>query len=161
MAIENGKVVTLHYTLYDAIDNRQIEDSRDGEPMAYLHGTNNIIAGLEKALAGKEEGAQVDVTLDAADAYGEYNPELFQRISRKYLKHAGKLQSGQTVTVQTDDGPRMVTVLKVGLKTVDIDANHPLAGKALRFVIDISEVRDASAEEQAHGHAHGPGGHHH
>ncbi|EKF73201.1 peptidyl-prolyl cis-trans isomerase [Alcanivorax hongdengensis A-11-3] len=161
MAIENGKVVTLHYTLYDATDASQIEDSRDGEPMAYLHGANNIIAGLEKALAGKEEGEQVDVTLEPADAYGEYNPELFQRISRKYLKHAGKLMPGKTVTVSTDEGPRMVTVLKIGLKTVDIDANHPLAGKSLRFVLDITEVRDATDEEKAHKHAHGPGGHHH
>ncbi|MAX56032.1 MAG: peptidylprolyl isomerase [Alcanivoracaceae bacterium] len=162
MTIENGKVVTLHYQLFNAEDGSEIENSNEtGEPMAYLHGYNNIIAGLEKALEGKGVGEQVDVTVEAKEAYGEYDNTLFQRISRKYLKHAGKLVPGKVVTVSTEEGPRMLTVLKVGLKTVDVDANHPLAGKALRFVVDITDIRDASDEEKAHKHAHGVGGHQH
>ena len=162
MTIENGKVVTLHYQLFNAEDGSEIENSNQtGEPMAYLHGYNNIIAGLEKALEGKGVGEQVDVTVEAKEAYGEYDNTLFQRISRKYLKHAGKLVPGKVVTVSTDEGPRMLTVLKVGLKTVDVDANHPLAGKALRFVVNITDIRDASDEEKAHKHAHGVGGHQH
>ena len=162
MTIENGKVVTLHYQLFNAEDGSEIENSQSsGEPMAYLHGYNNIIAGLESALEGKSVGEQVDVTIEPKDAYGEYDNTLFQRISRKYLKHAGKLTPGKGVTVSTEEGPRMLTVLKVGLKTVDVDANHPLAGKALRFVVDITEIRDASEEEIAHKHAHGVGGHQH
>ena len=132
MTIENDKVVTLHYSLFNADDGSEIENSREtGEPMAYLHGYNNIIKGLESALAGKAVGDEVDVTVSPADAYGEYDNTLFQRISRKYLKHAGKLSPGKVVTVSTDEGPRMLTVLKVGLKTVDVDANHPLAGQWL------------------------------
>jgi len=162
MTIENGKVVTLHYQLFNAEDGSEIENSNEtGEPMAYLHGYNNIIAGLEKALEGKGVGEQVDVTVEAKEAYGEYDSTLFQRISRKYLKHAGKLVPGKVVTVSTEEGPRMLTVLKVGLKTVDVDANHPLAGKALRFVVNITDIRDASDEEKAHKHAHGVGGHQH
>ena len=162
MTIENGKVVTLHYQLFNAEDGSEIENSNEtGEPMAYLHGYNNIIAGLEKALEGKGVGEQGDVTVEAKEAYGEYDNTLFQRISRKYLKHAGKLVPGKVVTVSTEEGPRMLTVLKVGLKTVDVDANHPLAGKALRFVVDITDIRDASDEEKAHKHAHGVGGHQH
>ncbi|MCK0154451.1 peptidylprolyl isomerase [Alcanivorax sp. S6407] len=162
MTIEKGKVVTLHYQLFNAEDGSEIENSQStGEPMAYLHGYNNIIAGLESALEGKSSGEQVDVTIEAKDAYGEYDNTQFQRISRKYLKHAGKLTPGKVVTVSTDEGPRMLTVLKVGLKTVDVDANHPLAGKALRFVVDITDIRDASEEEIAHKHAHGVGGHSH
>jgi len=162
MTIENGKVVTLHYQLFNAEDGSEIENSNEtGEPMAYLHGYNNIIAGLEKALEGKGVGEQVDVTVEAKEAYGEYDNTLFQRISRKYLKHAGKLVPGKVVTVSTEEGPRMLTVLKVGLKTVDVDANHPLAGKALRFVVNITDIRDASDEEKAHKHAHGVGGHQH
>ena len=65
------------------------------------------------------------------------------------------------VTVSTDEGPRMLTILKVGLKTVDVDANHPLAGKALRFVVEITDIRDATDDEKAHKHAHGVGGHQH
>ena len=95
MTIENGKVVTLHYQLFNAEDGSEIENSNQtGEPMAYLHGYNNIIAGLEKALEGKGVGEQVDVTVEAKEAYGEYDNTLFQRISRKYLKHAGKLVPG-------------------------------------------------------------------
>ena len=110
MTIENGKVVTLHYQLFNAEDGSEIENSNEtGEPMAYLHGYNNIIAGLEKALEGKGVGEQVDVTVEAKEAYGEYDNTLFQRISRKYLKHAGKLVPGKVVTVSTEEG---LTVLK-------------------------------------------------
>ena len=162
MTIENGKVVTLQYSLFNADDGSEIESSREtGEPMAYLHGYNNIIKGLEAALEGKDTGDEVDVTISPEDAYGEYNNELFQRISRKYLKHAGKLEPGKVVTVSTDEGPRMLTVLKVGLKAVDVDANHPLAGKSLRFVVEITDIRDATDDEKAHKHAHGVGGHQH
>jgi FKBP-type peptidyl-prolyl cis-trans isomerase SlyD len=137
MTIENDKVVTLHYSLFNADDGSEIENSREtGEPMAYLHGYNNIIKGLESALAGKAVGDEVDVTVSPADAYGEYDNTLFQRISRKYLKHAGKLAPGKVVTV-------------------------PLAGKSLRFVVEITDIRDASEEEKAHKHAHGVGGHQH
>ena len=82
MTIENGKVVTLQYSLFNADDGSEIESSREtGEPMAYLHGYNNIIKGLEAALEGKNTGDEVDVTISPEDAYGEYNNELFQRIS--------------------------------------------------------------------------------
>lgn len=162
MNIEKDKVVTLHYQLFNAEDNSEIEDSKaTGEPMAYLHGHNNIVKGLEAALEGKAAGDEVDVTLTPEQGYGDYDNTLFQRISRKYLKHAGKLSRGQVVTVQTEEGPRMLTVLKVGLKMVDVDANHPLAGKSLRFVVNVTDVRDATEDEISHKHAHGVGGHQH
>lgn len=161
MMIENDSVVTLHYQLFDSTDDTLIEDSRDDQPMAYLHGHGNIVAGLEQALAGKEAGESLTVTLAPAQAYGDYKPDLHQRLSRKYVKHAGKLLPGKPITLNTREGPRRVTVIKAGLKTVDIDANHPLAGKHLRFQVDIITVREASDEEKAHKHAHGVGGHQH
>ncbi|HBC19176.1 MAG TPA: peptidylprolyl isomerase, partial [Alcanivorax sp.] len=79
MTIENDKVVTLHYSLFNADDGSEIENSREtGEPMAYLHGYNNIIKGLESALTGKAVGDEVDVTVSPEDAYGEYDNTLFQ-----------------------------------------------------------------------------------
>lgn len=161
MPIEKNKVVTLHYTLFNADDDREIERSTEQAPLIYLHGANNILAALETALAGKNEDDAVTVTLEAEDAYGHHDDGLHQRLSAKYLKHAGKLTPGKVVRVQTEQGARMVTVLKVGLKTVDVDANHPLADQRLRFEMTVASVRDASAEEIAHGHAHGPGGHSH
>lgn len=161
MPIEKNKVVTLHYTLFNADDGREVERSGDDAPLTYLHGANNILAALEKALLGKNEGDDVSVTLEAREAYGERDETLFQRLSAKYLKHAGKLTPGKVVTVQTEQGPRRVTVVKTGLKTVDVDANHPLAGQRLRFEMTVASVRDASAEEISHRHVHGPGGHQH
>jgi len=159
MTIEAGKVVQFHYDLY--INDKQIESSRKGEPMAYLHGAKNIISGLEDALAGQQAGAHVEATISPEQGYGLREDNRIQRISAKYLKHAGKLKAGMQVQVSTDQGNRLVTVVKVGLKTVDVDGNHPLAGETLRFVVDIVDIRDASAEEKAHGHAHGVGGHQH
>jgi FKBP-type peptidyl-prolyl cis-trans isomerase SlyD len=161
MPIEKNKVVTLRYTLFNADDDREIERSTEQAPLTYLHGAGNILAALETALAGKEQGDAVTVTLEAEDAYGRRDDSLRQRLSAKYLKQAGKLAPGKVVRVQTEQGPRMVTVIKVGLKTVDVDANHPLAGQRLRFEMTVTSVRDASAEEIAHGHVHGPGGHSH
>lgn len=160
MTIEKGKVVQFHYDLF-AADGKQIESSRDRDPMAYLHGYNNVIPGLEAAFEGKNAGDHFEVTLAPADAYGERLPNLQQRVSIKYFKHAGKLKPGMHVQANTDQGARMVTILKVGLKTVDVDGNHPLAGESLRFVVDVVDLRDGSDEEKEHGHAHGVGGHHH
>ncbi|AJD48743.1 peptidyl-prolyl cis-trans isomerase [Isoalcanivorax pacificus W11-5] len=159
MQIENGKVVSFHYQLFGE-DGSLIEKTED-QPTLYLHGASNMISGVEQALAGRAAGEHFEITLSPEQAYGERKEEMTQRVSAKYLRHAGKLRPGMQVPVQTDEGQRWVTVLKVGLKTVDVDANHPLAGRTLRFVIDVVDVRDATQEEISHGHAHGPGGHHH
>ena len=159
MKIEAGKVVQFHYNLF--IDNQPIENSRDSDPMSYLHGAGNIISGLENALAGHQPSDHVEVTVTPGQGYGLREDNRIQRVAIKHLQYSGKLKPGLRVQISTDQGPRPVTVVKVGLKFVDVDGNHPLAGKTLHFVIDIVAVRDASVEEIAHGHAHSIGGHHH
>lgn len=79
----------------------------------------------------------------------------------KHLATQGKLVPGQVVAVRTDKGLRRVVVQKVGKFNVDVDLNHPLAGKTLVYEVEVVAVRDASAEELAHGHVHGVGGHQH
>jgi len=160
MQIEKGAVVTFYYTLSDTAGNT-IETNKDGEPAVYLHGAGNIVPKLEEAFGGKQSGDSFQVTLAAADAYGEYQANAVQRVPAKYLKHAGKLSVGQAVQLNTKDGAQLVTVVKVGKFSVDVDTNHPLAGQILNYAIEVADVRSASEEEQAHGHAHGPGGHHH
>lgn len=161
MQIEKNKVVTFHYRLNDA-DGPQIESSEGNEPMAYLHGHHGIIRGLEEAMAGKQPGDQFSVTLPPDKAYGPRYDNLQQRIPIKHLlSRSKKLHAGQVVSVNTKQGARDVTIIKVGKFNVDIDSNHPLAGKTLVFAIDIVDVRDATKEEIAHGHAHGAGGHQH
>ena len=157
MKIEDGKVVSFHYKLKDET-GEQIESSHESQPMAYLHGSRNIIPGLEGAMAGHEEGDAFEVTVEPAEAYGEYNENNIQRIPAKHFKDPRRLEPGQLVSMQTKNGPIQATVKKVGRFNIDVDANHPLAGKALTFEVEITEIRDATEEEVSHGHVHGPGG---
>jgi len=160
MQVENGAVVSFYYTLSDT-DGKTIETNRDDDPAVYLHGASNIVPKLEAAFDGRKSGDQFAVALAAADAYGELKANSIERVPAKYLKHAGKLRPGQAVELNTKDGSTLVTVVKVGKFSVDVDTNHPLAGQALNYAIEIVDVRAATEEEQAHGHAHGVGGHHH
>jgi FKBP-type peptidyl-prolyl cis-trans isomerase SlyD len=129
--------------------------------LSYLHGTGSIIPGLEQELEGKEVGDQFEVTLAAQDAYGERNEELQKNVPIAEFKHITNLDLGMQLQVQAEAGPMVVTVAEITDKFVTLDANHPLAGMALTFDVTVREVREATAEELAHGHVHGPGGHHH
>lgn len=161
MQIEKDKVVQFHYTLTEP-GTDFTESSRSDHPVAYLHGHDNILSGMEAALAGKQAGNTVSVTLPPEEAYGLRDPSLTQKVSVKHLQgNKRTLKAGDIAWVQTENGPRQVTVIKPGMKLAEVDINHPLAGKTLTFDIEVVSVRDATEEERAHGHAHGDGGHHH
>ncbi|MEZ5571578.1 MAG: peptidylprolyl isomerase [Halioglobus sp.] len=160
MQIGPETVVTFHYTLRDE-SGKQLETSYGGDPAAYLHGANNIIPGLESAMAGHTSGDTFSTTVKPEDAYGLRNPERVQRVPIKHLAYRGKLKAGDVVQLSTNDGMRAVTVTKAGRHSADVDTNHPLAGQTLVFDIEVVEARAASAEELSHGHVHGVGGHHH
>lgn len=159
MPIEKDRVVTFHYRL--SVNGEQLEDSHEGEPLSYLHGHSNIIPGLENEMAGKNAGDSFTATIPPELAYGARRDDAVARVQMKHVLTKGRLQPGQPIMVNTEHGPRQVRVLKPGKFVVDVDANHPMAGATLNFAIDIVEVREASAEELAHGHVHGAGGHHH
>jgi FKBP-type peptidyl-prolyl cis-trans isomerase SlyD len=160
MQISKNTVASFHYVLSDKA-GEQLETSRDDEPTSYLHGAGNIIRGLEAALKDHSAGDTLSVELAPEHGYGLRQDNLQQRVPIKHLTFQGKLRAGMIVQLNTDKGRRSVTVLKAGRHSADIDANHPLAGQHLCFNIEILEVRAASAEELAHGHAHGVGGHQH
>ena len=160
MRIQSGRVVRMHYTLRDE-DGATIETSRGRDPLAYLHGTGQLIAGLEKALDGSEAGLQTAVTVGPKDAYGEKDPAAVIRAAREDFPPEIELAPGVEVQAETPDGPITFTVVSVDEKEAVLDANHPLAGKTLTFDVEVLEVRPATAEEMEHGHVHGPGGHHH
>lgn len=159
MKIQKDSVVRFHYTVGE-VGQPANESSNGGEPLAILIGHNNIIPGLEKAMEGREAGEKFEVDVPAAEAYGERREGLTQRIPKKHFGEQ-RLMPGMQVVLQTNFGPRAVTIEKVGMSVVDVDLNHPMAGKALHFDIEIVEVREASAEEVEHGHVHGDGGHQH
>jgi len=160
MTVEEKKIVSFHYTLTDA-DGKQIESSREHEPMSYLHGGSNIIPGLERAMAGHKEGDEFSVTVQPEDAYGVRSVANIQRVPLKRLGKIARPKVGQVLGLQTNQGPVQVTVTKVGRFNIDVDANHPLSGQVLTFAVEVMSVRDATEEELSHGHAHGAGGHDH
>ena len=162
MKIEKNTVATFHYRLLNT-EGVELESSNKNEPMAALIGAyGSVLPAVEEALMAKEEGDKVSITLPPERAYGLKKDDAIQRIPIKHLlTPKKKLKVGQNVKVNTQQGAKDATVVKVGKFNVDIDTNHPLAGQTVTFEIDITEVREAIAEEVSHGHAHGVGGHHH
>ena len=160
MQAEKGKVVSIHYIVSEEPGD-EIESSHGRDPMPFLLGHGNIIPGLDKAIAGHSAGDKFDVVVTPDEAYGQRREDFVQRVAKKYFRDAEHLKPSMATLLSTKDGPRSVTVLKIGSSVVDVDLNHPLAGKTLRFAVEITDVRYATEEELAHGHAHGPQGHHH
>jgi FKBP-type peptidyl-prolyl cis-trans isomerase SlyD len=160
MSIAQNSVVTLHYTLKDDA-GEVIDSSREGDPIAYLHGHGNLVPGLERELEGKNTGDKINVSVTPDQGYGEYDKNLLQQVPRRAFQGIGKVTVGMRLHAQTPQGPRAVTVTRIVGDMVTIDANHPLAGKNLNFDVEITDVRAATEEELSHGHVHGEGGHHH
>ena len=160
-AIAAGHVVTLHYRL--TLDDGSIADeSFGGEPLVYLHGANNIVPGLERQLTGKQAGEKCDVTVPAAEGYGEFDPAAEQTVPRNAFPANAQVQPGVAFQARGRNGqPQTVWVRAVKDDQVVVTSNHPMAGQSLNFAIEIVDVRRATAEEKSHGHVHGPGGHHH
>ncbi|WP_417593902.1 FKBP-type peptidyl-prolyl cis-trans isomerase [Oceanospirillum sp.] len=160
MGISKDKVVQFYYTLKDEA-GQTLEKNVGADPVAYLHGHKNMMPGVEKALEGREAGEEFTVTLPPEETYGVRRENSEQRVPVKHLMGAKKWKPGMMAVVQTEQGQRQVTVIKVGKFMVTVDTNHPMAGKTLTFDMIVADVRDATSEEIAHGHAHGIGGHHH
>ena len=158
MHISKDTVVTLSYQVRDA-QGKLLEASE--QPMAYLHGGyGNTFEKIEAALEGQTVGFATTVELAPADAFGERDEGLVQTISKADFPPGVKV--GGTLRGVADDGhERIFTVVKIKGPQVIIDGNHPHAGKVLKFALQVLDVRAASAEEVAHGHAHGEHGHHH
>src|ERR1700761_6927877 len=142
MKAGKDKVVSLHYTL--TVDGEKVESSLDrNEPLWVLLGHGQLIPGLEKALEDHEAGENLQVEVTAAEGYGERQPGMTQRVPKKYFQQAAKLKPGMsTVLALKEGGHRVVVVEKVGMTTVDVDLNHPMAGKTLNFAGPVNEGGD-------------------
>jgi FKBP-type peptidyl-prolyl cis-trans isomerase SlyD len=157
MKAGKDKVIALHYTL--TVDGEKVESSHDrDEQLWVLLGHGQLIPGLEAALEGHEAGDTLQAEIAAVDGYGERQEGQIQRMSKKYFPQADRLRPGMVTLLKLKEGgQRAVTVHKVGMSAIDVDLNHPMAGKTLHFDVDVGEVRDATEEELQHGHAHPPG----
>ena len=156
MQITKHKVASIHYTLTDN-DGKILDSSSGREPLTYIQGIGNLIPGMEEGLEGKAKGEKLSLKISPEKGYGVKDEALTQRVPRTAF-------GGQEVKVgmqfQTNQGG-VVTVTHVGLSEITVDANHPLAGVELNFAVEIMDIRLATEDEIAHGHVHGPGGHHH
>jgi len=152
--IADNCVVSIHYTLTDDAGNI-IDSSAGSEPMSYIQGLGHIIAGLERALAGKAAGETLKVVVQPEDAYGTIDPDLIQTLPRAAFSGIDTIEVGMEFQAQADDNHIQYVVVKdVTDDEVTVDSNHALAGKVLHFDVSIEGVREADEEEIAHGHVH-------
>jgi len=152
--VQANCVVSIHYRLTDE-SGEELDSSAGQDPLSYLHGTDSLIPGLETALTGQAAGDKLQVTVQPADAYGDVNPELVQTVPISAFDTPENVKAGVQFQAQGPDGQvQLITVQEVTDDGVTINANHPLAGQVLHFDVTIEAVREASAEEIAHGHVH-------
>ena len=158
MIITKDTVVTLNYKVAER-NGKLIEQTT--EPMAYLHGGyDNTLPKIEEALEGQSAGYSVTLDLNPEDAFGERDESLVRTIPKSEFPPGVKV-GGQLEGRNEDGSPRIFHVMKIKGAEVHLDGNHPLAGRALKFTIKVTDVRPAIAEEIAHRHVHGAHGHHH
>ena len=152
----------MHYTLKD--NSGEVLDSSEGkEPLAFIKGIGNIIVGLEEELEGKAVGDKISATVAPEKGYGVRNEENVHVVPLSGFQADGeeKLVEGMQVRVETNEGVSIADVAKIDGEEVTLDLNHPLADETLHFDVEVVDIREATKEELEHGHAHGPGGHHH
>ncbi len=159
MQITDKTAVSFHYTLTNN-GGEQLDCSVGEEPLVYLHGTGNIIPGLEEALTGKKAGDKLNVTIQPEKAYGVIDPAMNQIVSRKMFEGMD-IEVGMQFHADVNFGSGVITIAEINGDEITIDGNHPLAGEVLNFDVEIIDVREATAEELAHGHVHGHGCDHH
>jgi len=157
--MSNPRVVAFHYSLIDPNGNL-IDSTEGGEPFHYMEGMGQMIPGLESQMTGLKKGDKRTLQVSHGQAYGERDETLVMEVPRDKFP-AQDIQIGDRFQVGNTPGGPPMTVADFNDKTVTLDGNHPLAGVDLTFQVEVVETREATAEEVAHGHAHGPDGHHH
>ncbi len=158
MQISDNTAVTIHYTLTNNAGEK-LDSSIGNDPLVYLHGAGNIISGLEDALSGKTMGDTFSVTIEPENAYGEKRADMIQVVSKDMFEGM-PLEEGMQFQAEVSHGPGIITVVQIEGDEVTIDGNHPLAGEALTFDVEVVDIRVATEDEISHGHIHGSGCHH-
>jgi FKBP-type peptidyl-prolyl cis-trans isomerase SlyD len=159
MKIGKEKVVSIHYTLKDN-EGTTIDSSVGDQPLLYIHGIGNLIPGMEEGLEGKVKGDKLEIKVRPEKGYGIRDERMVQKLPRSAFGDQ-KVEVGMQFHAGTQNGQQVVTVTKVEMDGITIDGNHSLAGVDLNFSVEVLDVREATKDELAHGHVHGPGGHHH
>jgi len=154
LVVADDLVVSLAYKL--TVDNEVVDASEEGEPLEFLQGHGEIIPGLERQLYGLAVGDAKQVNVVSADAYGPVDPEALMDVPRQQFPTEIPLEIGTILQVKDSDGSvHNAHISKVEAQSIQLDFNHPLAGKDLSFAVTVVDLRQATAEELEHGHSHG------
>jgi FKBP-type peptidyl-prolyl cis-trans isomerase SlyD len=159
--VAENTVVSVHYTGSFPDDDEVFDTSREGDPMTFLIGHKNMIPGFEAGVIGAAVGDEVEFTLEPADAYGDMEEGRVVSTPRDQFPEEMPLELGLQLVADIGGQPTPFTIIGFSDVEVKCDFNHPMAGKTLHFKVEIVDLRDATEDEIAHGHAHGPDGHHH
>jgi FKBP-type peptidyl-prolyl cis-trans isomerase SlyD len=161
MQAAKDTVVHISYVLKDG-KGATLDESSADDSFVYLHGHENIVPGLEKALDGKGVGDRISVSLTPDQGYGDYDPALVRKIPKsEFPARMRNPKPGQMLQIEEEGRWRVWRVDGVDATHITIDGNHELAGQDLHFDVEVHGVRPATPEELEHGHAHAPGHHHH
>jgi FKBP-type peptidyl-prolyl cis-trans isomerase SlyD len=160
LKVEDNRVVTLAYTLSEA-GGEVLDQATEKDPVVYLHGQGSLVPALEDALKGREAGEKFELDLAPEDAFGPRLEDSLRVIPRDAFPAEVDLEPGLELALEDDGEPVPFWISKVEGDRVTIDLNHPFAGKKVHFEGEVLKIREATEDEMAHGHAHGPDGHHH
>lgn len=153
LKVEDGLVVSMDYTL--RVDGEIMDTSQGDQPLDFIQGSGNIIPGLESQLYGMAVGESTEVVVSAKDGYGEVNEEAYSLIPRGQFPSNIPLEKGIELQVRDNDGRSLYARIEsFDDENVELNFNHPLAGKELHFEASIAAIRPATDEELAHGHVH-------
>lgn len=156
MRVDENKVVTLEFTVYDNDTNKKLEATADLGPFFYIHGIGAFIPKIEDALEGREKGYTTTLTLTPEEGYGDYDEDLIdEMLVSDFDEEFDEIKEGMEFIADMDDGSEVTYVIKkIDGDKVIVDGNHPFAGKTLRFEVKVDGIREASDEELEHGHPH-------
>ena len=151
--VQNDVVVSIAYKM--TVDGVEMDEMTTDDPLEYLHGAENVIPGLEKALTGKKVGDKLSIDLQPEEAYGEYDDEDIDEVDLRDIPNGKDLKAGMELLLEDEDGYMFeATVKSINAKTVLLDFNDPLAGKVVHYDVEVVGLRDADEEELENGHPH-------
>ena len=158
--VEQDSVVSVMYTGTFPDSGEVFDTNVNQQPLVFLVGHGNMIEGFEQEMLGAAMGETREFTLTPERAYGSRDDANVQSIPRSQFPEGMELEVGMVLGAQSDQGPMQFTVVDVNDEIVIVDLNHQMAGHTLHFSVEVVEIREATSDELAHGHAHGPGHHH-
>lgn len=140
MTVSSGNKISIEYTL--RLEDKAVVDTNvGGDPLTYVHGSDQIITGLENGLEGMKKGESKQVTVNPEEGYGPVNPEAFMEVEKEKIPENAVKVGAQLEGRDSGGRPVYARVVEVKDKTVVLDFNHPLAGRTLFFDVTILDIQ--------------------